>query len=380
MRGVLFHGLLALLGLVFAYQTWTRKPEQDVVPGEVTALPCTLASLQQINLDTPTHSIVVEPEREQSGDRYWITVRRKSEAEITGKPVEQVSKPDAGKPFDATSPVTAKDKPAKPAAVDPLVPKRFLANAEFDAYLKRLAPLRAARALGALPKDKLADFGFNDVGTHLNVSCGGQKLTLDVGTNTFGAAERYARDAKTKLAYLFDAELITDLQAAQFKFMQTELHGFPLSEVDEAKVEARGATRRLIHRDRALKQQAQWVDASQPARRNELYGNWFDRLSKLRIKDFLPPGAEPGSDLQGAAEGSTPVVTVDYMQGGKPKGKLELVRVDAAGAAHYYARTETSRGWTSLYDSGAKDVDQDAAMVVGLQEAAPAKPAAPAAH
>jgi hypothetical protein len=38
MKGVLWHGLLAFFGLVFAYQTYNRKPEEDAAPGSVTAV------------------------------------------------------------------------------------------------------------------------------------------------------------------------------------------------------------------------------------------------------------------------------------------------------------------------------------------------------
>ncbi|HEX7480037.1 MAG TPA: DUF4340 domain-containing protein [Polyangiales bacterium] len=373
MKSVLFHALLALLGLGFAYQTWTRKPEEETVTSEATVVPCDREALQQIRLDLPTHSIVVEPQRDQSGTHYWVTVRRKSAAEQAGKPKEQVTD-DAARPHDATKSPTEQS----PAATDALAPKRFVAKAGFESYLKRVAPLRAVRSLGRLAKDKLAAFGFDAVGTHLELSCAGHKTVLEVGERTFGSSERYLRDEQTQIAYLFDDALISDLQGVQYKFMQSDLHAFAASDVDEATVEARGAKKRLLHRDRTLGERALWVDASQPARRNELYGNWFHLVSKLRVKDFLAQGAEPGSDLRPAAQAATPVLTLDYMTAGKPKGKLELVRVDANGTPHYYARTETTQVWVAVYDSDAKDVERDIALVVGLEE--PARASAPAAQ
>jgi hypothetical protein len=62
------------------------------------------------------------------------------------------------------------------------------------------------------------------------------------------------------------------------------------------------------------------------------------------------------------------VLTIEYASDGKSRGKLELVRIDAAGQSRYYARSETTKTWVSLYDSSAKDVEQDLGLVVGVEE------------
>jgi hypothetical protein len=87
---------------------------------------------------------------------------------------------------------------------------------------------------------------------------------------------------------------------------------------------------------------------------------------------YLAEGAEPGSDLKAAGGGAEAVLSVDYKVAGKPNGKLELVRIDEGGVAHYYVRTETTRNWVAVYDSMAKDVEQDVGMVLGI-ETAPSK-------
>jgi hypothetical protein len=155
--------------------------------------------------------------------------------------------------------------------------------------------------------------------------------------------------------------------------MQTDLHNFPLGEVDETVVKVGGKQRKLLHRNRLNPEDARWVDAAAPDKRNELFGNWFQRLEHMRAKSFLDPGKEPGSDLQIDATGSTPVLTIDYALEGKKKGTLELVRVDTAQGNFYYARTEATHRWVTMYDSLAKQVEDDAALVVGAEEAAAAQ-------
>lgn len=366
MKAVLVHGILALFGLGFAYQTWTRPPDAEEAPGAVVVTECKEADLAALTLENATLRISVEPQRQKGDTLYWITSQKKKKPEDPTKALDPNADP-------------AKDAAKEAREDETLKPKRFLANAAFKDYLKQLAPLRAVQGLGVLPKEKLADFGFDKVETTLQLQCGaaGKALELEAGAKTFGSGQRYIRDAKSKQAYLFSDELVSDLQSAQFKFMQNELHEFQPADVEEVTVEVRGTKKRLLHRDRKLTDRAIWVDAGAPDKRNELYDNWVSRLSRLRAREFLATGTEPGSDLKEGAGELTPALRVDYKVEGKPNGTLELVKVQEGSApARYYARTETTRGWVTVFDSAGKDVEQDAAMVVGLEEA-PASKTAP---
>src|SRR4029077_14972799 len=129
-------------------------------------------------------------------------------------------------------------------------PFTFLASKKFDDTLKVLAPLRATRGLGEVPKARFKEFGFDKVGTYLRVDCGGRKVTLEVGARTYGSGDQYARDPKTKQAYLVRGQMLMDLQSAQYKFMQTDLHDFADTDVDDAVIKAAGKERHLVHRNR----------------------------------------------------------------------------------------------------------------------------------
>ena len=72
------------------------------------------------------------------------------------------------------------------------------------------------------------------------------------------------------------------------------------------------------------------------------------------------------------------MLTIDYKLSGKPAGKLELVRVDQNGVGHYYARSEITHTWVAVYDSSAKEVEQDVGMVVGTESAPKPSAALPA--
>lgn len=362
MKEVLIHGILAVFGLGFAYQTWTREPDVEEAPGAVTVAECREADLKKLSLETETNSISVEPQRLKNETVYWVTVQRKP---------KQPPKPDPKVKLDGG----AEAKAPEPPKEDPetLKPKVFLANAAFKDYLKKLTPLKATQGLGTLPKDKLADFGFDKVDTKFTLQCAGKSQSFEAGARTFGSSGRYVRDAKSKTAYLFNDDVVSDLQSAQFKFMQTDLHAFVPADVEEVTVEVRGTKKKLLQRDRKLSDKATWVDASAPSKRNELYGNWFTRVARLRAREYLSRTAEPGSDLKTTGGEMTPVLSIEYKVDGKPNGKLELVKVDENGTGHYYARSEMTRSWVTVFDSAAKEVEQDAAFVVGLEEALPSK-------
>lgn len=383
MKGVIIHALLAVFGLVFAYQTYTRKPEEATVAG-VTVAECTREDISKIYLNTATVEVTAEPVREGDETSFWITTRHRPPEEVTAldptknprrsppslKPAAAQSSGAAGggaPVADASEPAKKDESKKEPSEAHK--PKRFLANGAFNAYLKRLTPVRAYRSLGKLDEKQDADFGYGKTLGFLEVECGGNTLELQSGSRAFGASQRYLRDTKTGVTYLFDEPTIGDLESAQFKFMQADLHPWKAEDVEEVVIEAQGAKKKLIHRDRKLPQ-AQWVDDAAPAKRNELYANWFSRLSRLRARAYLDRGAEPGSDLK-AAGSATPVLRMEYKVADAPKGTLELVRVDENGVGHYYARTETTRAWVALFDSAAKDVEQDVGMVVGVEQAPP---------
>jgi hypothetical protein len=399
MKSVIVHGVLALLGLSFAYRTWTRPPEAEepAAAAQATIAECEAGQLASLELETPTHKVWIKPKKLAKDTEYWITTQRKKAEPV--KPEADAAKPadpaaakgaaggpadkpadaqaaakDAAKPADKAAPAD----PAQPPAPEPKKEARpydpdaaitFLANAKFDELLKSLAPLRAVRALGEIPKDKYAQFGFDKVGTYFRMECGGKKLALDVGGRTYGAGDRYVRDPKAKESYLLEGRIVSELQSAQFKFMQGELHDFALTDVDEAVVSAQGMQRKLTHRNRLVKEEARWVDAAAPDRRNELFGNWFERVGRLKAKAYLGEGQQPGADLKIEAKPPAPVVSIEYKLEGKPKDKVEIVKVDTEQGAFYYAKSGTTRLWVSMYDSLAKQVDEDVAMVVGAEEA-----------
>jgi hypothetical protein len=355
MKGLVIHALLALAGLLFAYQTWTRPVEieekRTTALEEVVLLQCTPEKLESIEVDFPTHNVLLRPDEPKTG--YWIT----STPSAAKKTQADAGASDAGKPAELKGVRT----------VTATAPVTFRGNSVTPSLLKQLLPVRALRDLGELDASRDADFGFDKAGTTYTVKCGGEEVVLTVAGRTYGNNDHYVRDQRTGKSYLMLGQPFADLQAAQYKLMQNELHVFKLDEVDEAIVKAGGQSRRLLQRDRALKGQAQWVDAAKPDQRNETFGNWFGRVAGLKARSYMPRASKPGEEVDDAVVGPpVTVLEIEYKLEGKPKGKLEVARIDNPnGERYFYARSEATATWVTLYGSAFKDVEADIPLVVG---------------
>lgn len=369
MKGLAVHAVLALAGLLFAYQTWTRPAvvEEQPQPYEaVELLACKPEQLERLEVDFATHSVLLVPEKGPSGTRYWFT----------SSPPASKLKELAEQSADAGAP--DKDPASKTVRkVEATEPVTFLGNDLVPELLTAIMPLRPLRDLGKIDASRDAEFGFDKAGTTFKASCGGQSITLTLAGRTYGKNDSYARDTKTGKTYLLFGRPFIDLQTAQSKLMQSGLHTFALADVDEAVIKAGDQTRTLMQRDRAIKGQAQWVDAAKPDQRNEAFGNWFERVGKLRVRKYLARGAKPGDELTDPHAAPEPVLEIEYKLEGQPKGKLEVARVTSeSGERSYYGKSETSEVWATLFDTLVKEIETDLPLVVGESSSAPA-PAAP---
>lgn len=369
MRGLVIHAVLAAAGLLFAYQTWTRPAvtEEPLAASEPPLFDCTPDELEWLELELLTHSLRIDPVKGGKAPVYWLT-----------------STPPASKAAEPVAPADAGvDKPdmAGIRAASAKEPVTFRGNTMVEALLAAILPLRPLRDLGKLEASRDAEFGFDKASTTLRVKCGGDTLTLTLAGRTYGNNDSYARDQKTGKTYLLLGKPFVDLQSAQSKLMQTDLHTFKLADVDEAVIKAGGATKKLVQRDRAIKGLAQWVDADKPDQRNEAFGNWFGRIGRMRVRKFLPRGAAPGDELTEPHGAPQPVMEIEYKLEGEPTGKLEVVRIDVEEGTRderrYYGRSETTEVWVTLFEALLKEIETDLPLVVGEGANSSTTPVAP---
>ncbi len=336
MKGVVLHGVLALVGLVAAYSTWTRPDDEGRPEGALEVFECSADNLSAVVLEQERKEIRAEA-RKGSGSRYfWFQVK---------------DVPPAGQKPKANAKATE--------------PQVFVGNEASKTFLQGLAPLRAMRSLGTVGKDTLKELELTDSKMTLRLECGSRKAAYKVGGSTFGAGDRYIQSVKGGPVYLLSAEIARDLQGASFRFMQRDLTDFELADVESLTVhDASGKSTRLLHRERRDPTKAEWVAAKNPKKRNELYGNWLTKVGQLRVEKYLKPKQKPGAELDQAGTPS-PVMTLVYEPEGQARAKVELVRVEAGDTSHYYAKSDATQVWTKLVTSTANGVVEELAAVLG---------------
>lgn len=367
MRSVLVHAVLAVVGLAGAYMAWTDEGGDNEQLGEVTVLPCKSSAIKLIEYKQDKKSVKITRRTLENQEVVWVETRKQGSQPNNEEKVEQ-----------------------------------FVGGDGVDEYFGKISPLRALRALGTIKKKERKDFGFDEEKSSLKLSCGGRTLQFEVGGTTYGSGDRYMQRKDNKKVYLFHADVLRDLRSAEFRLMQRALHRFESKEVHSAEVVAGGKSLRLLQRNRLDEKRAEWVQADAPDRRNELYGNWLDRVSRLRAQSYLKLKAKPGSDLTaedisgsesseashhgghghgGDAHGGgksagggtgevSQVVTIRYLDGrDRELGFLEIAKVDAK-KPEFYAKSEATKAWVkvprSLSEQIAEDVDNViAGKVVG---------------
>lgn len=339
MNSVIIHGGLALVGLVLAYLTWTAKDETERPAEEVTMIECWPDQLESVTLFSEEKTVKLSRTREGDTPMSWLEVTRKA---------------------------TKEGDPDKVSA--------FVGNHNSETYLEKIAPLRGLRSLGKVEGDVLAEVGLHEDDTHLAYTCAGQQQTIEIGKSTYGSGDRYARVEGKDEVFLLAGSVISDIKAADSRFMQRQLHRFVPRDVERIAVSGLGEGIDLIQRNRLTPGEAEWVDEAKPGQRNEVFGNWLLRVSRLTATEYLEPGAPPGSDLEETAKPKAPVSVMQLKYEGDDGelGQLEMQKVEAENATHFYARTETTRSWVKLPRSVANQAERSLYDVLGKE--APAEP------
>jgi hypothetical protein len=325
-KSLLVHAVLALGGLGLAYAVWTDD-DRGRTRAQVTVWDCDADAVTKVRLE---------------GERYHATLERKGQG---AEAYWWVSHASRTQDAEATA-------------------REFTASDTVDKYLDTLAPLRASREVGQLDDETLEQVGLHEPKDRLTISCGGKDRTFLVGENAFGSGDRYLRDERGGAVYLTDAALVRDLESAQARLMQRKLHTFEWNTIAKIGAGGYGRDKTLLHRNRHDPSQAEWVDEAEPDRRNELYGNWLNRLRRMSVLEYLNPDEEPGGDGADAQA----VATLRFLdKRDKVVDELVLLRTVADDAVEYYARTKATRSWVKLPRSLAKEVAQDVRPVMGLE-------------
>ncbi len=324
-------GLLAIAACL-AGALWTRDKEpKALVSADVPVWSGRADDVERIGYDTKTRKVRLEAKRDGAG-RYFVGTIEKESPLPAG--AADAGAGDAGAPTQRTTTAIVSVGAAGKLA-------------------ELLAPLKAFRGVGRVEGDRAAEFGLADPEGTLTVVLRGAEKKLLVGGPTPGGSDRYARDPASGEVYVIKGDIVRDLDAADARLVERDLHEWKDPEVVAAKVTASGKAREVVRGGAEGKRF--WADASAADKNDETLGNWMSKLDRVRPNEY--PASAPS--------GTQDVVRVDYRGSSGPIGWVEIVKATPAGGGkpEFFLRSERTRTFARVTASLAEQVEQDLAGI-----------------
>ena len=322
-----FGGLLALsLGAA-----WARYTSDEAAPKEgVLLVEGKKEQLDRIIYDGPETDVTYELRKDDFGAYAWVTV------------VETKKKGDA----------------------EETKTSRFKAGKDGEKLVEGLAPMMALRELKDVDSTKLAQFGLESPTTTLTLSVAGRETTLALGGETYGSKDIYVQDTATKRIFVIDDELVKPLRFANTRLPDRALSSAKIEDITGVTLSKDAASVVWSQENRDDRGAAYWKRDGTDAGKDETFGNWYDKFSKVKSVNYVQDGEAP-ADLVNAF-----AVTLRA-----ESGSAETVQF-LTGGEEWYARSEGTRGLVKLPRGSAKDAADDVQDV--LDGKAPPADVAPA--
>lgn len=333
-RGFFVHAGLFVLSAVCAVGVWTREQQpKALVQSEATIWQGREEDVSRIFFETKTKKVSMEAKRDEVGIYFVGELER-----------ETLAPPPKGQDGAAPAPPT-KEK-TKVA---------FVSVGGAQKLAKALSTLKALRALGHIADDRAAEFGLAEPEGNVAITIRGTEHKLVLGGATPGGADRYVKDPASGEVYAIDGDAVRDLDAADSKLIERDLHEWKEAEVTTADIKAGDKTRQLVRGGPEGKRF--WADPSTADQKDETLANWMTKLDRLRPTDYVTK----------TLDGKQDVLRVEYKAQNKVLGFFELVRMapaDPAGKPDYFVRTERTRMFAKVSAQTAEQVDQDLGSIV----------------
>jgi len=355
-RSIGLHVFLFVGASVLGLRAWTSEGETTKKAVAAELWPGRLADLQRIEFRTDKKVLTLEP-KEDEGGRYYVglmeTVTTAEKPKSTGA--------DAGAPVGHGQDPHGQDphghgEPAPPTAEDS-APKRFISLTKGKELAESLANLKASRALGKIPPERLEEFGFDkaDHGT-LKVVVLGKEHTLALGEKTPGGSDRYVRNPETGEGYVIAGSIANDLTSADNRLVEREFHDFGEEKVAKVVLKTAAASREIVRLEKDF-----WARPESPDTKDETVSNWMTKVDRLRVTNYV-------ETLEPAPKPEEQVVRVEYLNDrGRLLGFLDVIRRPAADSKdrpEYVARSERTRWHATVLRSTAEQIDQDLSSVM----------------
>jgi hypothetical protein len=382
MKGVLIHGALLGVMLIYGYRTWTA--DEDAKPstgGDVVLWTRDEASLTKLELQTENRLVRLE-RRGQGADAYWWG----SEAKTVKKPKPAAPTPTptptdpagAGSGSGSAAPTDpagagsgsaapTPPPPAEPEFITETTTSEFPVGPEGEKLVKQFARMRAIRSVGVPKDDAKKDYGLEGAQTSIAVVFGDGAKTLVVGGRVFGGSDRYVQDLDTNKAFVITGTMVSLLEGGEPSLRPIDLRPFEPKDAVSVELAAKDQKKR-VQRIKVKPSTPEGDDPHAPppnadalvetwgegATADTVAANFLDKLEKLRPTSYDPKLDAASLEL---------VVSATYRDAkGKALGTVKLLRRVTPAPAPVTPPTP----------------DQPATPATPGQPAAPATPGQPA--
>jgi hypothetical protein len=337
-KPLVLHGALLVVTAGLAYSVWNKdEPLPEKQQAMVDVWGGSQASFSKLSFEGKTRKVRLEGQKDALG-YYYVASVDKEEAPPTdphaGVPGAPLKAPDAKEVKKETS--------------------RFISVKAADTLVKSLAPLQAVRAVGKVEAGRNEEFGLDKPEGTLKVTIDGKEHVLVIGGTTPGGSERYAKYQNSGEVFAISGDIAQSLMFGDSRLPERELHGFKNDEITKVRLQKGGKTRELL---RVKDKNDGWGDVATPTKQDETAGNWMSKLGRLRGSDFVEKPAK-------ALRPEEAVVRVEYFDGGKSVGFVELYKVPGEKGNDYLARTEWGRWYVKVPSTSAEQVEQDLVSVL----------------
>jgi len=319
-----------LLAVAMGASWWThqRGAAPEVSPHAVSVLKVDPSALKQVTWTSEHQSVTLRREEDKGGE-YIVADWREDILEVP-----QIEQPAMD---DEEAPAMAPPTPAPVVVGEKAYSFRASTTAQ-DTWAE-LAGLNALRGFDTRPD--LSPFGLASPTESLELLANGQTLLLELGGETFGVRNRYAKLDDRIL--VLDSEMIAALSGADIRLVERRTQPIPGPAADRVVLNGTFGTADLVQQDKDDPTRA-WWSYNGGDQKDEANTLLIEKLLRLRVQGYkneLPADSKPIFDFTVFGDDQT--------------WRVEVLQ---APDESWYAQSEFNHGIVQLTTSLAEEAQQ----------------------
>jgi len=217
----------------------------------------------------------------------------------------------------------------------------FVGGRMLHSVVSALAPLKAYRVLPGKAAAHQKDLGLDPPAGRLTLSRGDRTWHFLVGDGSYGSVRRYLERQGGHDVYLVAGMPFRLLSSSPAELMARDVVGLAQPDIARVTVKAGDKSVSMVQADRQARFKSYWARADAPKKKVAVYGNWLQKVFRLRASHYLTKAETPPT--------LDPVATVVFEAApgadGPSKATLTLLRgPEVKGQPGYYVRSTATRG------------------------------------